>query len=150
MISKSNNTGRRQLSQDSYKTLNYVYLVLQSLLQVVAQPQPSFVNAFGQNVEIDSLGPDQTSATLDEVSSKAITAARTLLLRLSGQDTSQIDFYNEKLSEKQVVKAMQCVSAATDLVTKKRPPKYNFPTMQSMLAFDRVIADLERKLMQQY
>ncbi|KAA6394642.1 MAG: hypothetical protein EZS28_009829 [Streblomastix strix] len=74
-------------------------------MQVAALPQPTFVNAFRQNLEIDPLDPDQTIATLDEVPPNARTAAWVLLAGLSGQETSQINFYAEEPSEEQVVKA---------------------------------------------
>ncbi|KAA6372089.1 MAG: hypothetical protein EZS28_032385, partial [Streblomastix strix] len=124
--------------------------VLQNPLQVAAQPQPTFVNAFRQNLEIDPLDPDQIIATPEEVPPNAITAARTLLAGLSGQETSQIDFYAEEPSEEQVVEARQRARAATDLITRRKPPKHNNPPAQPMLAFDQVLADLESKLLQQY
>ncbi|KAA6361508.1 MAG: hypothetical protein EZS28_042965, partial [Streblomastix strix] len=108
------------------------------------------MNAFRQNLEIDPLDPDQTIATPEEVPSNAITAARVLLAGLSGQETSQIDFYAEEPSEEQVVEARQRARAATDLVTRRKPPKHNNPPVQPMLAFDLVLADLEMKLLQQY
>ncbi|KAA6352993.1 MAG: hypothetical protein EZS28_051480, partial [Streblomastix strix] len=57
---KSNFTNRRPSSRDSYQTPNYANLVPQNPLQVAAQPPPTFVNAFRQNLEIDPLDPDQT------------------------------------------------------------------------------------------
>ncbi|KAA6312359.1 MAG: hypothetical protein EZS28_055939, partial [Streblomastix strix] len=60
------------------------------------------------------------------------------------------DFYAEEQSEEQVVEARQRARAATDLVTRRRPPKHNNPPAQPMLAFDHVLADLETKLLQQY
>ncbi|KAA6375618.1 MAG: hypothetical protein EZS28_028857 [Streblomastix strix] len=119
-------------------------------LQVAAQPQPTFVNAFRQNLEIDPLDPDQTIVTPEEVPPNVISAARVLLAGLSGQEISQIDFYAEEPSEDQVVEAKQRARAATDLVTRRRPPKHNNPPAQPMLAFDQVLADLETKLLQQY
>ncbi|KAA6370699.1 MAG: hypothetical protein EZS28_033775, partial [Streblomastix strix] len=88
--------------------------------------------------------------TPEEVPSNAITAARVLLAGLSGQDTQRIDFYAEEQSEEQVVEAKQRAIAATDLVTRRKPPKHNNPPAQPMLAFDPVLADLETKLQQQY
>ncbi|KAA6370587.1 MAG: hypothetical protein EZS28_033887 [Streblomastix strix] len=61
-----------------------------------------------------------------------------------------MDFYAEEPSEEQVVEARQRASAATDLVTRRKPPKHNNPPAQPMLAFDHVLADLETKLLQQY
>ncbi|KAA6364809.1 MAG: hypothetical protein EZS28_039665, partial [Streblomastix strix] len=100
-------------------------------------------------LEIDPLDPDQTIATPEEVPPNAITAAWTLLAGLSGQETSQIDFYAEEPSEEQVVEARQRARAATDLVTRRKPPKHNNPPAQPMLAFYQVLADLETKLLQQ-
>ncbi|KAA6395738.1 MAG: hypothetical protein EZS28_008740 [Streblomastix strix] len=117
---------------------------------IAAQPQPTFVNAFRQNLEIDPPDPDQTIATPEEVPPNAITAARVLLAGLSGQKTSQINFYAEEPSEEQVVEARQRARAATDLVTRRKPPKHSNPPAQPMLAFDQVLADLETKLLQQY
>ncbi|KAA6394083.1 MAG: hypothetical protein EZS28_010390 [Streblomastix strix] len=150
MQSKYNFTNRRPSSRDSYQTPNYANLVPQNPLQVAAQPQPTFVNAFRQNLEIDPLDPDQTITTPEEVPPNAITAARVLLAGLSGQYTSQIDFYAEEPSEEQVVEARQRASAATDLVTRRKPPQHNNPTAQPMLAFYQVLADLETKFQQQY
>ncbi|KAA6385437.1 MAG: hypothetical protein EZS28_019033, partial [Streblomastix strix] len=146
----SNFTSRRPSSRYSYQTPNYANLVPQNPLQVAAQPQPTFVNAFRQNLEIDPLDPDQTIATSEEVPLNAISAARVHLAGLSGQEASQIDFYAEEPSEEQVVETRQRARAATDLVTRRKPPKYNNPPAQPMLAFDQVLADLETKLLQQY
>ncbi|KAA6385498.1 MAG: hypothetical protein EZS28_018977, partial [Streblomastix strix] len=137
MQRRTNQTNRRPTSRDSYQTPNYANLVPQNPLQVAVQPQSTFVNAFRQNLEIDPLDPDQTIATPEEVPLYAITAARTLLAGLSEQDTSQIDFYTEEPSEEQVVEARQRAGAATDLVTRRKPPKYNNPPAQPMLAFDQ-------------
>ncbi|KAA6374483.1 MAG: hypothetical protein EZS28_029989 [Streblomastix strix] len=150
MTHRGNFANKRPTGRDSYQTPNYANLVLQNPLQVAAQPQPTFVNAFRQNLEIDPLDPDQTIATPDEVPTNAITAARVLLAGLSGQEASQIDFYAEEQSEEQVVEARQRARAATDLVTRRRPPKHNNPPALPMLAFDQVLADLETKLLQQY
>ncbi|KAA6388837.1 MAG: hypothetical protein EZS28_015635 [Streblomastix strix] len=149
MSHKSNFIRRRPSSRDSYQTPNYANLVPRNPLQVAAQPQPTFVNAFRQNLEINPLDPDQTIATPEEVPPNAITAARVLLAGLSGQETSQIDFYAEEPSEEQVVEARQRARAAMDLVTRRKPPKHNNPPAQPMLAFDQVLADLEAKLLQQ-
>ncbi|KAA6377055.1 MAG: hypothetical protein EZS28_027417, partial [Streblomastix strix] len=108
------------------------------------------MNAFCQILEIDPLDPDQTIATPEEVPPKAITAARTLLAGLSGQETSQIDFYAEEPSKEQVVEARQRARAATDLITRRIPPKHNNQPVQPMLTFEQVLADLETKLLQQY
>ncbi|KAA6353534.1 MAG: hypothetical protein EZS28_050939, partial [Streblomastix strix] len=150
MTRRTNFTNKRPSSRDSYQTPNYANLILQNPMQVAAQPQPTFVNAFGQNLEIDPLDPDQTIATPEEVPPNAITAARVLLAGLSGQETSQIDFYAEEQSEEQVVEARQRARAATDLVTRRKQPKHNYPPAQPMLAFDQVLADLETILLQQY
>ncbi|KAA6394471.1 MAG: hypothetical protein EZS28_010008, partial [Streblomastix strix] len=150
MQRRTNQTNRRPTSRDSYQTPNYANLIPQKPLQVVAQPQPLFVNAFRQNLEIDSLDPDQTIATPEEVPPNAITAARVFLAGLSGQETSQIDFYAEEGSKELAIEARQRVRAATDLVTRREPPKHNNPPAQPMLAFEQVLADLETKLLQQY
>ncbi|KAA6378318.1 MAG: hypothetical protein EZS28_026157 [Streblomastix strix] len=150
MTRRTNFTNKRPPSRDSYQTLNYANLLPQNPLQVSAQPQPTFVNAFGQNLEIYPLEPDQTIAILEEIPSNAITAARVLFTGLSGQETSQIDFYAEEPSEEQLVDARQHARAATDLVMRRKPPKHNNRPAQPMLAFDQVLADLETKLLQQY
>ncbi|KAA6388734.1 MAG: hypothetical protein EZS28_015740 [Streblomastix strix] len=150
MTHKTNFTSKGPSNRDLYQTPNYANLVPQNPLQVAAQPQPTFVNAFRQNLEIDPLDPDQTIATPEEVPPNAITAAWTLLAGLSGQETSQIDIYAEEPSEEQVVKARKRARAATDLVTRRKPPKHNNPQAQPTLAFDQVLADLETKLLQQY
>ncbi|KAA6401436.1 MAG: hypothetical protein EZS28_003034 [Streblomastix strix] len=59
-------------------------------------------------------------------------------------------FLRREPSEEQVVEARQRASAATDLVTRRKPPKHNNPPAQPMLAFEQVLADLETKLLQQY
>ncbi|KAA6315955.1 MAG: hypothetical protein EZS28_055334 [Streblomastix strix] len=51
---------------------------------------------FRQNMEIDTLDTDQTTAAPEEIPPNAITAARVFLAGLSGQETSQIDFYAEE------------------------------------------------------
>ncbi|KAA6399697.1 MAG: hypothetical protein EZS28_004784 [Streblomastix strix] len=150
MQSRSNFTSKRPSNRDSYQTPNYANLVPQNPLQVAAQLQPTFVNALRQNMEMDTLDPDQTIATPEEVPPNAITAARVLLSGLSGQDTSQIDFYAEQPSEEQVIEARQRGRAATDLMTLKKPPKHNNKLAQPMFTFDKVIADLETKLLQQF
>ncbi|KAA6383122.1 MAG: hypothetical protein EZS28_021349 [Streblomastix strix] len=150
MWRRTNQTNRRPTGRDSYQTPNYANLVPRNPLQVAAQPQPTFVNAFRQNVEIDSLDIDQSIATPEEVPPNAITTARVLLAGLSGQEASQIDLYAEEQSEEQVIEARQRARAATNLVTNKKPPKHNKPPAQPMLAFDQVLADLETKLLQQY
>ncbi|KAA6388796.1 MAG: hypothetical protein EZS28_015679 [Streblomastix strix] len=142
-------TGKRPPNRDSYQTSNYTNLVPQNLLQAVAQPQPTFVNAFRQNIEIDSLDPDQTIVTPEEVPPNAKTAARAFLTGLSEQETPLIGFYAEEQSQEQVIEARQRARAATDLVTRRKPPKHNNPPAQPMLAFDQVLADLETQLQQQ-
>ncbi|KAA6386096.1 MAG: hypothetical protein EZS28_018377 [Streblomastix strix] len=67
MTRKSNSTSRQPPNRDSYWTPNYVNLIPQNQIQVAAQLQPTFVNAFGQNIEIDPLDPEQTMATPEEV-----------------------------------------------------------------------------------
>ncbi|KAA6371665.1 MAG: hypothetical protein EZS28_032810, partial [Streblomastix strix] len=94
------------------------------------------------------LDPEQTIATPEEVPPNVITAARPLLAGLLEQDTFQIDFYAEEPSEEQVVEARQRERAATDLVTRRKPPKHNNTPAQPMLAFDQILADLETKLLQ--
>ncbi|KAA6385760.1 MAG: hypothetical protein EZS28_018713 [Streblomastix strix] len=150
MTRRTNNISKSPRSKDSYQTSNYLNLVPQNPLQVVAQPQSTFVNAFRQNIEIDPLNPDETIATPEKVPQNVITAAYALLARHLGQETSQIDFYSEKPSEEQVVKAKQRASAATYLVTRRKLLKYNNPPAQPILAFDQVLADLETKLLQQF
>ncbi|KAA6390354.1 MAG: hypothetical protein EZS28_014121 [Streblomastix strix] len=150
MLLSSNNTSRQPQSRNSYQTSNYANLVPQNLLQATTQPQPTFVNAFLQNLEIDPLDPDQTIAAPEEVPPNAITAIRVLLAGHSGHETSRIDFEAEEPSEELVVEDRQHVIAATDLMTRRRPPKHNNPPAQPMLAFDQVIVDLETKLLQQY
>ncbi|KAA6384550.1 MAG: hypothetical protein EZS28_019921 [Streblomastix strix] len=150
MTRRTNFTNERPTSRDSCQTPNYANLVPQNPLQVAAQPQPTFVYAFRQNLEIDPLDPDQTISTPEEVQPNAITSARTLLAGLSGQETSQIDFYAEQPSEEQVIEARQRARAATDLVTRRKLLKHNNPSAQPMLAFDQILADLETKLLQQY
>ncbi|KAA6401292.1 MAG: hypothetical protein EZS28_003187 [Streblomastix strix] len=150
MQRRSNFANKRPSSRDSYQTPNQANFVPQNPLQVAAQPQPTFVNAFRQNLEIDALDPYQTIATPEEVSPNEKTAARVLLAGLSGQEMSQIDFYAEEPSEEQVVEARQRARAATDLVTRRKPPKHNNPPAQPMLDFDQILAYLETKLMQQY
>ncbi|KAA6368810.1 MAG: hypothetical protein EZS28_035663 [Streblomastix strix] len=150
MTRRTNFTNKRPTSRDSQQTPNYANLVPQNPLQVAEQPQPTFLNAFRQNLEIDPLDPDQTIATPEQVPSNAIKATRTCFAGLSGQETSQINFYAEEPSEEQVLEARQCTRAATDLVTRRKPPKHMNPPAQPMLAFDQVLSDLETKLMQQY
>ncbi|KAA6393228.1 MAG: hypothetical protein EZS28_011245 [Streblomastix strix] len=150
MTRRTNFTNRRPSNSESPQTPNYANLVLQNPLQVAAQPQPTFVNTFRQNLEIDPLDPDQTIATPEEVPSNAKTAAQVLLAGFSGQEMSQIDFYAEEPSEVQIVEAKQRARTATDLVMCRKQSKHNNPSAQPMLAFDRVLADLETKLLQQY
>ncbi|KAA6358499.1 MAG: hypothetical protein EZS28_045974, partial [Streblomastix strix] len=76
MKRRTNFASKRPSSRDSYNTLNYTNLVPQNPLQVAAQPQSTFVNAFRQNLEINPLDPDQTIATPEEVPPNAIIAAR--------------------------------------------------------------------------
>ncbi|KAA6378534.1 MAG: hypothetical protein EZS28_025935 [Streblomastix strix] len=147
---RTNFINKRPPNRDSYQTSNYTNLIPQNPLQVAAQPQPSFVNAFRKNMVIDSLDMDQTIATLEEVPPNAITAARVLLSGLSGQDTSQINFYPDEPLEEQIVEAIQRARAATDLATRRIRPKHNNPLARPMLAFEQVLAELETKLMQQY
>ncbi|KAA6392593.1 MAG: hypothetical protein EZS28_011874, partial [Streblomastix strix] len=150
MTHRINYTSKRPPSRDSYQTPNYANLVPQNPLQTTAQSQQTFVNAFHRNIEIEPQDPDQTIQTPEEVPPNAITATRALLIGLSGQKTSQIDIYAEEPSDEQVVEARQRARAATDLVTRKRPPKHNNPPAQPILAFDHILADLETKLLQQY
>ncbi|KAA6387807.1 MAG: hypothetical protein EZS28_016665 [Streblomastix strix] len=145
----SNFTSKHPPNRDSYWTPNYANLVRQNPLQCIALQQPTFVNMFCQNIEKDPLDPEQTIVTPEEVSPNTITAARVLLAGFSGQQTSQIDFYAEEPSEEQVVEARQRETAATNLMTSRKPPKHNNPPAQPMLAFDQVLADLETKLLQQ-
>ncbi|KAA6374714.1 MAG: hypothetical protein EZS28_029758, partial [Streblomastix strix] len=66
MTRRTNFNNKRPTSRDSYQTPNYTNLVPQNPLQVAAQPQSTFVNAFRQNLEIDPLDPDQTITTPDQ------------------------------------------------------------------------------------
>ncbi|KAA6402981.1 MAG: hypothetical protein EZS28_001486 [Streblomastix strix] len=150
MARRINYANKHPLNGDSYKMPNYANLVPQNLLQVAMQPQQTFVNAFRQNLEIDPLDPDQTIATPEEVPPNATTAARVLLAGLSGQETSQIDFYAVEPSEEQVIETIQRVRAAIEQVTRRKPLKHNNPPAQLMLAFDQFLTDLETKLLQQY
>ncbi|KAA6398279.1 MAG: hypothetical protein EZS28_006199 [Streblomastix strix] len=150
MTRQDNFANKRPTGRDLQQTPNYANLVPQNPLQVAAQPQPTLVNAFRQNLEIDPLDPDQTIATPEELPTNAVAAARVFLAELSGQEESQIGFYAEELSEEQVIEARQRARAATDLVTRRKRPKHNNPPVQQKLAFDQVLADLETKLLQQY
>ncbi|KAA6402181.1 MAG: hypothetical protein EZS28_002291 [Streblomastix strix] len=100
-----NQTNRCPSSRDSYQTPNYANLVPQNPLQVAAQPQPTFVNAFHQNLEIHPQDLDQTIAILDEVPQITTATSLVILDGLLGQKTLQIDFYAEDLSDEQVVEA---------------------------------------------
>ncbi|KAA6400915.1 MAG: hypothetical protein EZS28_003559 [Streblomastix strix] len=143
MQRRTNYTSKRLPNMDSYQIPNYANIVAQNSLQAVAQPQPTFVNAFCQNIEIDPLDSDLPISILKEVLSNAKTAARALSAGLTGQDMSQNYFYDEELSEEQVVEARQRARAATDLVTRRRPPKHNNPPAQPMLAFDQILEIVE-------
>ncbi|KAA6370211.1 MAG: hypothetical protein EZS28_034262 [Streblomastix strix] len=85
MTRRTNFTSIRPPNRDSYQTPNYANLVPQNTLLATAQPQPTFMNAFRQNLEIDPLDPDQTIIIPEEVPPNAITVARALLAGLSGQ-----------------------------------------------------------------
>ncbi|KAA6353222.1 MAG: hypothetical protein EZS28_051251, partial [Streblomastix strix] len=98
----------------------------------------------------DPLDPDQTIATSEEVPPNAITAVLALQVGHLCKKTSQIDFYAEEPSEEQEVEARQRARAATDLVTRINSLKHNNPPAQPMLTFNKVLADLETKLVQQY
>ncbi|KAA6363082.1 MAG: hypothetical protein EZS28_041392 [Streblomastix strix] len=150
MTRRINFVNIRPPSRDSYQTPNYAHLVPQNPQQVDTQLKLTFVNVFRQNLEIDPLDPDQTTATPEEVPPNAITAARVLLAGRSEQKTSHIDFYAEEPSVEQVIEARQRARAATDLITRREPPNHSNPPTQPMLAFDQVLADLETKLLQQY
>ncbi|KAA6355543.1 MAG: hypothetical protein EZS28_048930 [Streblomastix strix] len=78
--------------RDLYQTSNYANLLPQNSLQLAAQPQPTIVNAFRQNLEIDPLDPDQVIATPEKVPLNVMTAVRALQVELLGQETSPIDF----------------------------------------------------------
>ncbi|KAA6355130.1 MAG: hypothetical protein EZS28_049343 [Streblomastix strix] len=105
MTRRTNFTNKRPTSRDSYQTQNYANMVPLKRLQAVAQPHPTFVNAFlPPNIEINSLDPDQTVSTLEELPQKAITAAQTLLAGLSGRETSQTDFYAENRQKSKSLK----------------------------------------------
>ncbi|KAA6384548.1 MAG: hypothetical protein EZS28_019925 [Streblomastix strix] len=137
-FSKFNSLVDRRVAQDLVTTFEDM-LKKQALKidMVAAQPQPTFVNAFRQNLEIDPLDPDQIIAAPEEVPPNAIKAALALLAGLSGQETSQIDFYAEEPSEEQVIEARQRARAATDLVTRRKPPKHNSPPAQPMLVLTK-------------
>ncbi|KAA6392305.1 MAG: hypothetical protein EZS28_012165 [Streblomastix strix] len=122
----------------------------QNPLPAAAHPQPTFVNAFRQNLETDPLDPDQTIGTPEEVPPNALTVAQELLAGLSWQETSLIDFYAEKPSEDQVAEARLRARATTDLGMRRKPPKHNNPPVQQILVFSQVFADLESKFLQQF
>ncbi|KAA6377015.1 MAG: hypothetical protein EZS28_027457 [Streblomastix strix] len=149
MMHRTNFTGKRPSSRDSYQTPNYANLLQQNPLQVAAQQQSTYVNAFRQNLEIYPLDSDLTIATPGEVPPNATTVARVFLAGLSSQETSQIDFYAEEPSEEQVMGAKQRARAVTDLMTIRKPPKHYDPSAQPMHSFDQVLADLGTKLLQQ-
>ncbi|KAA6396087.1 MAG: hypothetical protein EZS28_008387 [Streblomastix strix] len=136
MQRRSNFNSKRPPRWDSYQAQNYANLIPKIPLHVAAHLQETFMKAFRVNFEIDPLDPDQTIATPDGVPPNAITATLALLAGLSGQDTSQIDFYAEELSEEQVVEVRQRIRAATYLVTRRKQPKHNYPPAQPMLTFD--------------
>ncbi|KAA6398453.1 MAG: hypothetical protein EZS28_006026 [Streblomastix strix] len=142
--------GKRPPRRDSFWTLTFANLIPQYPLQAAAQPQPRFVNAYRKNIEIDPLDPDQTIATTEKIPQNAKIAARALLAGLTGQETSQIDFFAEEPSKELLVEARKCARAATNFMTRRRPPKHNNPPAQPMLIFDHILADLEMKLLLQY
>ncbi|KAA6394150.1 MAG: hypothetical protein EZS28_010325 [Streblomastix strix] len=149
MTHMTNFTNKRPTSRDLYQTSNYANFGPQNQLFAAMQLQPTFVNTFRKNMEIDPPYSDQTIATLEEVPTNAITAIQALFVGLSEQETSQIDYYAEESSAEQVLEATQCIRAATDLVTRRIPQKHNNQPAQPMLAFDQVLADLKTKLLQQ-
>ncbi|KAA6402146.1 MAG: hypothetical protein EZS28_002334 [Streblomastix strix] len=57
-------------------------------------------------------------------------------------------FYADEPPEEQVVETRQRARAATDLVMRKKPSKHNIPPAQLTIAFDKVLTDLETKLLQ--
>ncbi|KAA6366500.1 MAG: hypothetical protein EZS28_037974 [Streblomastix strix] len=150
MQRRTNFTSKRLPIRDSYLAPNYANLAPQNPVHATVQPQLRFVNAFRQNLEIDPLDPELTIATPEEVPPNAKSAALTHLAGLSGQNMQQVDFYADEPSEEQIIEAGQRARAATDLVTRRKPPKHNNPPTQPMLAFDQVLAVLETKLLQQY
>ncbi|KAA6388427.1 MAG: hypothetical protein EZS28_016050 [Streblomastix strix] len=150
MTRRTNYTRKRPPSRDSQLTPNYANQVQQKSIQAAELPLPTFVNVFRQNIEINSLDLDQKIETPEEVAPNAITAERAPLVGLSGQETSQIYFFEEQPSEEQVIETGLRASVDADLVTCRRQPKHSNPQEQPMLAFDQVLADLETKLLQQY
>ncbi|KAA6387525.1 MAG: hypothetical protein EZS28_016949 [Streblomastix strix] len=150
MMRRTNQTCKRPPSRDSCQTLNYANLVPQNLLHSATQLQPTFVNAFRQNVDMDLLDPDQTIATPEKQPSNAIAAARALQVKLSGQEMQQISFIAEDLPQEQVVEARQRARLATVLLKLRRPSKRNHAPGQPLLTFDQVLADLQMKLLQHY
>ncbi|KAA6366845.1 MAG: hypothetical protein EZS28_037629 [Streblomastix strix] len=150
MTRRTNFTNRRPTSRDSCQTPNYANLVPQSPQSVATQPQQTFVNVFRLYFEIEPLDFDQTIATQGEIPPNAKTAALALLAGVSRQEKSQIGFFTKETSEMHVLEVKQRASAATDLWTRRRPPKHNNPPAQPMLTFDQVLADLETKLLQQF
>ncbi|KAA6398749.1 MAG: hypothetical protein EZS28_005722 [Streblomastix strix] len=144
-----NFTSKRPPNMDSYQTPNYAIIVMQNQMQVAEQPQPTFVIAFHQKIEIDPLDTEQTIATLEDVTLNAKTAARAIgwtleaiivADRILRGRTVSIETRGDQTSSR----------AGADLVKQKRPPKHNNPPAKPILAFDQVLADLETKLLQQY
>ncbi|KAA6393036.1 MAG: hypothetical protein EZS28_011432 [Streblomastix strix] len=117
MTRRGNFANKRPSNSDSYQIPNCANPVPQYPLQVAAQPQLTFVNAYRQNLEIDPLDPDQLIATPEEVPLNAITAARVLLAGLSVQETAQVDLNAETRTDEQIIEARQRARAAKDLVT---------------------------------
>ncbi|KAA6365517.1 MAG: hypothetical protein EZS28_038956, partial [Streblomastix strix] len=63
MAYRTNFANKRRSNRDSYQTPSQANLVPHNPLQVDAQLQSTFVNAFCLNIEIDPLDPEQTIAT---------------------------------------------------------------------------------------
>ncbi|KAA6363905.1 MAG: hypothetical protein EZS28_040568, partial [Streblomastix strix] len=145
-----NFASKRPTGRDSYQTLNCANLVPQNPLQVVAQPKPTLVNAFRQNLR-------QTHQTRTKQSQHQRKYRRT---RQQQHGCSWQGYLDKKLHKSIFTRRNHRKSKQQRLVnaqeqprtwqTRRKPPKHNNPLAQRMLAFDLVLADLETKLLQQY
>ncbi|KAA6356636.1 MAG: hypothetical protein EZS28_047837, partial [Streblomastix strix] len=129
MTRRTNFSIKSHPNRDSYQTPNYANQVPQNPLQTTAQPQPTFVNVFRQNLEKDPLDPDQTITTPENIPPNAITAARRSWLYFRGKKRQRSSHRHGDAQE---------------------TSKHNNPPAQTMLVFDQVLTDLETKLLQQY
>ncbi|KAA6378504.1 MAG: hypothetical protein EZS28_025966 [Streblomastix strix] len=87
MMRRTNYTSKRQPNRNSNQTQNYTNSVPQNPPQTAAHLQPTFVNAFHQNIVIDLFDTDQTIAVPQQVPPNTIIDAR----------RSQPDFWGKKL-----------------------------------------------------